>query len=271
MGFRGIKNGKAFKPPGESSPQNTKGDENMKGVRPIMECFLEPNYLFALEFREGFVFGRVVRRRICKYAPYPLIDSAGNAVDIAADGYQSELRFRDPRNTENDILYLDTSTNSGFPWILHGGIGIRPSQINMYPRFPEGQSVPGKFPSIDPIRPTDGDNVGYVSSAESPYDEPTNYVEYVIPPGQHLGAEFYNADGERAHQPVLNLTFSVYWFQVLRTDTHQKLIRQIATRAVPAKFLTVGFGDRPIDLGGTLRRDWNVAPVSLEEAAAGGE
>ena len=248
-------------------------------MKPIREKILERNYLFALEFSEGFVFGRTIRVRLCQYKPWPLIDSAGTAMDIAASSHQAELRFRDPRNTENDILYLNTSTKDGYPWILHGGIGIRPSQISMYPRFPEGQDIYGKFPNIDPIRPSTGDKVGYVSELESPYDDPTDWIEYVIPPGQHIGAEYYNHDAERAHQPVLNLLFAIYWFQVLNTwvseerkeevsPKHAKLISAIATRSVPATYLTVGFGDRPLDLGDILRRDWRVVPLSIEAAAA---
>jgi len=115
------------------------------------------------------VFGRVIRRRICQYKPYSLIDATGATVDIAADTYQAELRFRDPRNPKISILYLKTSTNAGWPWFLHGGIGIKPQYIYMYPRFPEGKEIPGKFPIIDPIRPVEGDFIGYINSLKSPY------------------------------------------------------------------------------------------------------
>jgi len=96
------------------------------GIRPIYERFLLPNYLFALEFREGFIFCRVIRRRIMQYKPYPLIDSSGNNIDIAASSHQAEVSLVDPRNPAKEILYLDTTTNSGFAWILHGAIGIKP-------------------------------------------------------------------------------------------------------------------------------------------------
>jgi len=65
------------------------------GIKPIREKILEPNFLFAMEWREGFLFGRVVRRRICQYKPWRLVDSAGNNVDISASSHQSELWFRD--------------------------------------------------------------------------------------------------------------------------------------------------------------------------------
>ena len=237
-------------------------------VQPIVEKFLEPNFLAALEFGEGWIFTRIIRRRTCQAKPYRLVDSAGVDVDIAKSSHQAELRFRDRRNPENDILYLDTSTNSGYPWILHGAIGIRPSQISCYLRFPEGQNMPSKFPEIDPIRPSSGDEFGYIDSTKSPYEAPTDFVEIVIPPGQHLGAEYFNHDSVRAHQPVLNLLFALYHFQVLKPATHPKLISAIATRAVPATFLTVGWGDRPLDMGSTLQKDWDIKPISLDEAAA---
>jgi len=237
------------------------------GIKPIVEKFLEKNYLFALEFREGFVFGRVVRRRICCYKPYALIDATGAAVDISPSTHQSELRFRDPRRPENEVIYLDTTTNSGYPWFLHGSIGIKPQFINMYPRFPEAKDIPGKFPNVDPVRPSSGDDLGYVNSLLSPYDEPTDFVEYVIPPLQHLSAEYYNKDSLRSHQPVLNLLFSVYWFEVLTKDRYATLIGKIARRDVPASFLTVGFGDSPLDMGETLKKDWKAELFSLGEAS----
>ena len=236
------------------------------GIKPIVDKFLERNYLFAMEWKEGWIFGRVIRRRICQYKPWPLIDAAGNAVDIPASTHQSELRFRDPRNTENDILYLDSATNSGYPWFLHGSIGIRPQYIYMYLRMPEGREIPGKFPNIDPIQPSAGNNVGYISYHESPYDTPTDFIEIVIPPLTHIAAEYYNKDPDRAHQPVLNLLFALYWFQPLNPSVHGKLISDIAARRVPAAFFTVGFGDTPLEMGSTLEREWGVRAMSLDDA-----
>ena len=246
---------------------------DLTGVIPIEKKFLQSNYLFAMQFREGWIFGRVVRRRICQYKPYALVDPSLPSpyyVDMAADSAQSELRFRDPRNLDVDILYLDVATNSGWPWFLHGGMGIMPQYIYMYPRFPEGKDIPGKFPNVDPIKPGSGDLLGYVNSLKSPYEEPTDFFEYVIPPKLHIAAEYYNKDTEKAHQPVMNLLFALYWFQALTRAKHPDLISGIATRRVPAAFFTVGFGDFPQELGDTLRKEWDVEPMSLEEAARGG-
>jgi hypothetical protein len=241
-----------------------------KGLTPIVDKFLQTNFLLALEFEEGFVFGRVVRRRICQWRPYKLIDANSNAVNIGPSTNQTELRFRDPRNTANDILYLSSNTSiGGYAWVLHGAIGIKPQYINAYPREPEGKDISGHFPNVDPTRPPSGDDTGYINELNSPYLRPTDWLEIVIPPGQHLGCEYYNKDAARTFQPVLNLLFCLYMFQPLSGPKYAPLIKAIALRQVPAAFLTVGWGDIPLPLGSSLEDDWNVTPQSLDQAAGG--
>jgi hypothetical protein len=222
-----------------------------------------------LQFREGFVFGRVLRRRICNYKPWSLIDTDGNAVEISPNNYQSELRFRDPRAPEKELLYLDTTINAGQPWFMHGAFGIKPQQVNMYLRMPEGQTIPGKFPYINPVRPASGDDFGYINSLNSPYEEPTDWVEVVLPPGMHISAEYYNKDAERTIRPVLNILFAVYWVELFTPEKNPDLIANIAGRkyeGAKASFLTVGFGDWPENMGDMLITDWKVKPMSLDEA-----
>lgn len=245
--------------------------ELLKGIIPIEKKFLQNNYLFALEFREGFIFGRTVRRRIVQYKPWPLIDANGDDVDIAASSHQPETRFRDPRNPANDLLYLSSTTNAGLPWFYHGAFGIKPQQINMYLRYPEGDIIPGRFPAVDPIRPTSGDDISPLRSQVSPYEVPTDYHECVIQPLQHIAAEFYNKDADRNHQPVLNILFCLYWAEIFQATTHADLIANIASRLYPSTFLTVGFGDQPHEMGPQTERDWCATPMALDEAMALGD
>jgi len=243
-----------------------------KGIIPIVEKFLLPNHLLALEFSEGWIFARVVRRRIMQYKPYSLINSAGTTVDIAATSAQAELWLRDSRNTKVDIIYIDKTTDKGFPWILHGAIGWKPHQILVYPRIPEGSNIPGKFPEIDPVQPSAGNLTGYYSGMESPYTKPTDFMEYWIPPKTHVGHEFYNLD-DRAHNPVANILFALYHFQIFvpllaGVGPQNRIIRDIALRHVPATFATIGFTSEPLSLGTTLMDEWKVAPISLDDAIA---
>ena len=240
----------------------------MSGIVPIKEKLLQPNYLFALEFEEGWLFGVVIRRRLIHYAPYPLIDENGNTVDISAGGCQEEITLRDPRNPSDHLLKLPTSTNAGYPWIMHGSIGIKPEWILMYIRYPKGQTYAGQWPGLSSPRPRDGDKFAYVSYRESPYEEPTDWAELVIVPKQEPGFEFYNADPDRAHQPVLNLLFAVYWFRLLDPDDPDDavIIGKIARREVPAAFLMAGVGNKPVSMGSELRKEWDAKPINLMDA-----
>jgi len=110
--------------------------------------------------------------------------------------------------------------------------------------------------------------VGYITSLESPYDMPTDFAEIVIPPMVHIGAEYYNTDPNRSHQPVLNLLFCVYWIQLFQPETHGKLISAIATRKLPAAFLTAGVGDVPMEMPTQVLKEWAVSPMKLDEAVA---
>lgn len=242
-----------------------------RGYTSIVKKFLENNFLFALAFREGFLFGRTLYRRFVIYKPWPLIDADGSAVDITAGSTQAELRFRDPRNNERDILFLSTASNANLPWFFHGAFGITPQQVNLYLRQPEGEVVPGKFPNLNPIRPSQGDDLGYINQLYSPYEKPTDFVEVVIPPMMHIAAEYYNKDVNRNHRPLINIHFCLYWVEFFRPETHPDLIADIAARrreGAKASFLKVGVGDFPHDLGTVLKDDWKVTPLSIDEARA---
>lgn len=242
--------------------------ELLKGIIPIQKKFLQRNQTFALEVREGFIFGRVIRRRICQWKPWPLIDANAATVDITNLTTQAELRFRDPRNPANSLLLLKSSTDSGWPWFFHGAFGIDPQYINMYLRYPEGDIIPGKFPNIDPIRPQAGDNISMLNSLVSPYEQPTDFNEVIIIPTKEIGAEYYNVDEIRRHNPVLNILFCLYWVQLFRYDTHPSLIADMALKryeGAKATFLQHGFGNQPEELGPQLAKDWGLVASAGEQ------
>jgi len=246
-----------------------------RGLVPMKKRFMEDNMRGALQFREGFVWFRVIKRRPVFYKPWPLITNDGDDVDLAPGGAQGEVWFRDPRNPQTDILHLDTTTRSGFAWFLHGSFGVKPSNIRIYLRFPEGDNIPGKFPSVDPVRPTQGDDLGYISYENSPFEIPTDAVECVIPPLEHLGAEFYNQEttpapvGIRNTQPVVHIDFCLYFIQIFRPGTHPELIADMASGKKKCRFLTVGFGDQCHDFGDQLEADWRIEPQGIEESMGG--
>lgn len=246
--------------------------QDKTGLVPIRKTFLRPNYRFALEFREGFVFGRVIKKRVCEYRPWNLIDPDGDAIDISPNSsYAAEIRFRDVRNTANDILYLKTTVGAGFPWFYHGSFGIWPPQVRMWLRLPESVEIPAKFPNVDPIRPQLNDNLGYIDHENSPYGVPTDHVTCVIPPLMHIGAEFYNQDDDDSHRPIVHILFSLYQCQIFKPDRHPDIISDIASGRKGADFLMVGFGDHANNIDEQLIADWRIDPVSLDEAQSLGE
>ena len=235
------------------------------GVVPITKKFLQPNYLFALRFREGFIFGRVIEAVRLHYRPYKLVDSSGNAIDISPGDKRESLRLRDPRRPEDDVLYIPDPTLDGMPVILHGSFGVSPSNIRVYIRCPEGSAPWGKWPGLSYI--SAGDDLGYISSVESPYETPTDFAEIVAVPRERITFDFYNKDSARSHQPVLNLLFSMYQFQVLTPSRHMPLIRAIARREVPAAYLTAGIRGNPLPWTSVLESSWGTRPMSLGQAA----
>ena len=247
------------------------------GLKPIIKTFMEPNYEFAMQWSGGskkpskFMFGRVINRRIMQYKPWPLINGNGEDIDIEPSSHQAEVAFNDPRNTQKDILYLDTEISPmGWPWFLHGAFGPSPEWIKMWPKFPTTTDIDGKFPNLDPIQPSANDNISYINSQNSPYDCPSNYRQYVIPPKLHIGAEYFNTDDEDHHQPAINILYCLYWFQVLKPEAHSQAIREIATRPGRPHFFTIGFGDQPLAMGIELEQKWlgeEVELMTLEEAA----
>jgi len=237
------------------------------GVKPIINKFLERNYLFALEFSEGFIFGRVVRRSIIQYKPYPVINTDGTPAVVPPQTSTPELQFRDPRNRDVDLLKLSTGLSPGnYPWILHGAIGVQQPYVRVYLRYPSGGaiSLAGRFPSMDPLAP--GDDVGYISSSLSPYESPSDYAEIIIPPRITVGANYHNSHDTIPVNPLLHLLFALYYFQILNPATEKELVSAIARRAVPAAFFTVGPVDQPFSLSGPTRSEWGVDPIPLSEA-----
>lgn len=247
-------------------------------MKPITEKFLERNHLFALAFREGWIFGRVLLAEKKYFWPYPMINSAGTAQDISGPAALTELRIYDPRNRDTRLLYLDDKTTpdtkavagpgfkGGLPTVLHGAIGVKPAFMRMYIRYPWGKMHFGEFEGLNPISgPASTDTLGFVNGELSPFDEPTDWLELWIPPKMDIGVEFYNPD-VKDHQPSLSFWFNQYHFQPLSVNdpNHRRIIRLIATRQIPAAFGQCGpsRGLKTYDYAS----EWKVQPISLDEA-----
>lgn len=231
---------------------------SMSGITPLREKILKDNFLFGIRFQEGWIFGRVIRQMVFNYAPWHLIDSTGSKIEIDPLSFEQEHTFLDPRNTAKEILYLDDGKNQGMPWFMWGSFGVRPRWIRMYIKYPEGGTHVGKIPNLDPLRPQQGDDFGYIDSSRSPYDDPTDYYEVILPPFTKVGAEYYNTHPERRLTPTLNLMFQIVWFKPISSD----LIDDIMNRRVPHRLFTAGHVGYLLPY--KLSEYWDLEPVTWD-------
>lgn len=218
--------------------------------------FLDANDLFALEFNEGLVFLEVTGREITKYKPYEQLGDLGASSNLTG-GTQ---RLEDANG--DDILYLD---RGNVDKVIHAGIGHKPWFIRRYARYPEDSAVIGTIPNLNAPSENSGDPYGYVDGKDSPYEDPTNVQEYLIPSGVHLSFDFYNPDSADQHQPILNIVLATYEVEALSlTNENRGAIRTVLKPGGPAPIFPAGTIDNQIRY--RFGDDWGVDPVTRSEA-----
>ncbi len=222
---------------------------------PIEEKWLLPNQLFALQFASGWTFHRVLSREFTRFKPYLF-----NLSMLSSDGTQDITELKDPVNTDERII--DVTEGFADRIIYHVGIGIAPAPIRVYPEYPTGDDL-GRILSTDPTRL--GDDKAYRNGVDSPYQAPTDAMEFWFPFTMTLGLGYHNPDN-RDLQPVLNVAIMKYDMEVLRPAEAAHLIGAIARRQTAATPFTLGRLERPFEYTNSLRKAWSVDPIPLETA-----
>lgn len=228
-------------------------------VTSIEEKFLENNNLLALEFREGWLFSRILRGTRIDY------DRHGEVGRILTTATLDAKRFETPAPAK-DILYIEAVTP---PSIIQAAIGISPSMIRAYIHHPEEGTVIGKPPNLDPASYQSGDTYGYISGRQSPYDDPSDFRELWITPQVHITAEWYNPD-TYDHEPLINIKAKLYSLDIFNPngdDYEKHMIRVMAQRKVPCAFESVGNPQNLLGYKEKYKTDWGVEPISIREAA----
>ena len=248
-------------------------DYTDRGLYPMVHRFLRPKFLFGLEFREGILFGIVISRRLNVYKPYKAITTSSSgvatALTVAPLTVSVPVQFLDPRNTQNDILYLNKnlSPSGGYVWWLHAGFGIKQKYLYTYPRYPATKEFFGTWPNVTAPVPANGDFLGFVNAEYSPYSMPTDFSELAIVPGQHPDFTFYNQNPNGVtYQPEIHLLACTYYTVLFdpSNPNDQPMIRAIANGGL-GEIFRIGGGDQPISYQG-LAGDWEVQPILLDEA-----
>lgn len=216
---------------------------------PIEDNFMKRGDLFGLEFNEGYVFFSVESWSFAQYRPYDLLD------EISAQGDSGQVRLED--SDSRDITYL----SPGVPKVLHVSIGQRPVSLRRYTYFPENADLLHQVPNLTNPSARSGDDYGFVDGSDSPYGEPTDADELVIPPGVHLNHVFYNPNQNKPIKPSLNIRMREYKVQVLDPKKDKDQIRRIVSPGSPAPIYSVGTIDTQENISATK---WDADPIPAD-------
>lgn len=217
----------------------------------IEDRFLDNRDLFALRYSQGLVFLEVEEFEDTEYEEFSNLEDISSGSNLS-NGYQ---RLED--SNSDDLLFVPSDDENT---ILHVGIGIAPSVIEMFVSYPEGSRNMRSIPDLS-TPPTPGSNFGHVDGSKSPYRQPTSHSELVIPPKQRISVDFQNP-GNDSHEPLLKLVYRKYNVSVLdpQSGVDKNVIDRIVNPGSPAPIFTVGNFDSKADYN--MEDEWGVNPRS---------
>lgn len=223
---------------------------------PIEDQWLDRNDIFGLEYKQGLVFLSVAGYEDAKFKPFGELEDIEENTSLD-NGFQ---RLNDANG--DDVLYLDKSDDPNK--VIHAGIGHRPMAIRRFTRYPEGEAKLRSIPNLS--IPTTSDDYAYVDGRDSPYEQPSNAEELVIPPGQHLSFDFRNEDDDDDHEPILNIKMRIY--TVVPIDPQgrhdeKNAVKRAISHGSPIPRYPVGTIDKQDEYN--MRSDWEVEPRTLSQ------
>lgn len=222
---------------------------------PIDDKFLERGDLFGLKYSEGLVFFAVEDYSQPRFQPYEQLGQ----MDPESALDSSFVRLED--DLGDDVLYLEKDSSSYK--VMHTSIGQKPHFVRRYTRYPEAGPKTDSFPNLQV--PSVGDNTGYVDGDESPYGNPTDSQELMVPPGIHLSFNFYNPHPSKTASATLDIKTRIYKVRVLNPNGSQDektAIRSIIRPGSAPPIHPVGTIDSQENFN--MRSEWPVDPVSRE-------
>lgn len=216
----------------------------------IEEDFMKRGDLFGLEFHEGYVFFSIESWGFSQYRPYDDLD------EISAQSDSGQVRLED--TDSKDITYIKPGTAK----VLHLAIGQRPASLRRYTYYPENSELRHQIPNLTNPSARGGDDYGFVDGHDSPFEQPTDASEMVVPPGVHLNHVFYNPNQNKPVKPSLNIRMREYKVQFLHPKQDKDQIRRIISPGSPAPIYPVGTIDSQENLSATK---WTIDPVPDDE------
>jgi len=231
-----------------------------RGFRPIGEKFLQENHRLALQFEEGWVFLRIlaVDNKV-NYKPFYYTLSRMSA---SSGTIEPAVLFK----TANNEKITDITQDYAREYIYHVGIGVAPAteDLRIYVEYPHNTQHGNLFVMATK---SVGDDYGYITSLDSPYDLPTDALEFIVPFGYDIAMAFANKDETRQIKPTLNFVMRKYQIKVLDpNDTLDAIIiGKIARGTATARLYTIGSPERKASYT-KVERYWMVKPISMDEA-----
>lgn len=222
---------------------------------PIQEEWLSERELFGLRYKEGIVFFEVDELEDTEIDDFTPLEDIEGGTNLDS-GFQ---RLEDSNN--DDVIYVGSDDEN---IVLHVGIGVSPSQIEMFPAYPDGTRQFGEVPNVSSL-PVPGNNIGGISGNDSPYSSPSIESELVIPPKQHVEFDFQNR-GDDAHETVLRILMRKYKVNVLNPNngSDMKAIKQIVEPGRPMPIKPVGSLRTKAEYN--MRDEWKVSPITKKQA-----
>jgi len=192
----------------------------------ISDNKLEPEDFLVLHFspsrKSQTISGDTVRTKVSElyffqvadtseitYKPLRIRDNVGDEVGVIepGEGVDYNQLYDD---SGNDIL-----RNTDDPWrIYHYSLGVRQSGVRVYPRIPDA-NFGGAFSWLSGSEPSpqNGDEVGYVMSGETDYEDPSSKLEGFVNKQDDLTQTqfgFYVEEGEVPKRPILSVVGQAY-------------------------------------------------------------
>ncbi len=235
--------------------------------KPIEELWLRSQERFALGFRGSktsfvdWVFFRVLDREFVNATPFT---KSFNAL-APRTGTSTFALFKD-----GDDEILDITENYADRLLYHAAIGVKPAtdDLRIHQQFPSGQDL-GDLLVLPPQEV--GDDYGYVTALDSPFDSPTEALEYFVPYTFQVQLALANKErvAESAILPVFNIVMMEYLFEVLRPGVDKDtdlLINQMAHGRKKCRYKVMGPVRDPFQYLEGLSKHLDVDPISLEDA-----
>ncbi len=210
--------------------------------KPIEEVWLRSQERFALGFKGrtptkiDWIWYRVLDREYKNATPYTKSFNA-----IAKQGGTTTFALL----KDGDDEVLDVGDDFGDRIIYHAGLGIKPvtNDLRVYSQFPQGTDLHGLLGGFDPL--IVGNDFGYVTSLDSPFDAPTEALEFWVPWNYTVAFAFSNEErvAESGMFPSINVSMMAYLFEVLWPNQDKEtdlLLSQMARGTKKCRYKVIG-------------------------------